>query len=114
MLSGVGIERVQSVVLLLSPSLMQDKGSSATQNDSICSTGEGLSTGILVSVSSALFSQTSYSPHMALAFSAYTLPKTRLSGYKQNFVHWALKRLPVSLPERQKPCKARCYVDASF
>ena len=46
------------------------------------------------------------SPQMSLVYSALPLPEPRVSGCKQNFVHWPFKRLSASptISPFQKPC----------
>ena len=60
--------------------------------------GERLSTGVLAPVPSVLSPKlpTPDSPQVSLVHSAFPLLQPRVSGYKQNFVHWPFKGLSVS------------------
>ena len=80
--------------------------------------GERLSTGVLAPVPSVLSPKlpTPDSPQVSLVHSAFPLLQPRVSGYKQNFVHWPFKWLsesPDIFPWPAEPLllvTARCYM----
>ena len=63
------------------------------KKDGDCSMREWLSTGILGAVPSALSPEPhTTDTHMTLVWSTLSPPESRVSGYKQNYVHWPFKR----------------------
>ena len=94
----------------ISPGWCHKEGSSPPKKDGFGNIGEELSTEVLAAVSSALSPepQTPACPHPTPFCFILSLPDTRVSGCKWDFMNWPFKRVPVSsrllsLPGRQNP-----------
>ena len=70
--------------------------SDPSEKGGICCLVEGLSPGNVAAIPSYLSPdpQTQISPHMTLIHSFFPLLEPRVSGYEQDFVCWAYKRMP--------------------
>lgn len=87
--------------LLLSPKLMPKERSAPLKKDNVCGVREGLRTWVLMAIFSALSPETwnPTSPHTIVVFYTFSLPESRVSDNKGDFVHWPCKSSLVSLAD---------------